>query len=155
MSDIRQSPDFTTFTFPFKNYRTKFEFVVRLNPEFDWNKKLDGNNFTQRENVIKCFKDILKREDSKARDYIEAKNWTDIFVKCSFHYDTNKDISKDRPHITAIVNGDPNAVHIYATKNCRAFTNITRIVVENIDWTWEQKPKPVAPIGLPIAPRLP
>jgi hypothetical protein len=124
-------------TLPFQNTRTGFWFVVKLNPDFNWFEKLEGNYFTQLENVVKCFKDILQREDSKARDYIEANNWTDIFIKCPFHYDTDKfDISQDRPHITAILNGDPLPYHFYSTKSCRAFTNITRIVVENIDWSW-------------------
>jgi hypothetical protein len=110
-------------------------FVVRLNPDYNWFEKLDGNYYTHLENVIRSFKELLQRENSRARDYIEANNWTDIFIKCPFHYDNDKiDISQDRPHITAIVNG--YTYHIYSTKSCRAFTNITRKVVENIDWSW-------------------
>jgi hypothetical protein len=152
MSDIRQffGEKANTFgdpliTLPFQNTRTGFRFVVRLSPEFDWFKKLEGNIYTQLENIIKCFKEILQREDPKARNYIEANNWTDIFIKCPFHYDIDKDISADRPHLTALVNGDLNAFHFYATKNCRAFTNLTRKIIESIDWSWADPP---------IAPRL-
>ena len=124
--------------FIFVNNRTGFKFVVRLNPDFNWFEKLEGNIYTQFDNVRKCFKDILQREDSTARDYLEANNWTDIFIKCPFHYDTEKDISCDRPHLTVVVNGDLNAYHFYSPKNCRAFTNITRIEIINIDWSFEK-----------------
>ena len=140
MSDIRQYYGNTfvdpQIILPFKNVRTGFEFVVRLNQEFNWFERIEGNIYTQIENVIKCFKHILQREDSKARDYIEAKGWTDIYVKCPFHYDNEVEITQGRPHLTAIVNGEIQAYHFYATKNCRAFTNLTRVIIENVDWSF-------------------
>jgi hypothetical protein len=82
---------------------------------------------------MKCFKDILQRAEPEARDYFEANNFREIFVRCPFHYTAGDTI----PHITVIVNDI--TLHIYATQNCRRFTNMTRLRLENIPFGFAKK----------------